>query len=70
MAGIRIELRKTTERRWPSRRPQQWYFRVIAADGTPLATSRTYDTRTEAIKAARQFRAPIQENPTEGDPHV
>ena len=38
MAGIRIELRKTTKR-WTLRRPQRWYFRVIAANGRVLTTS-------------------------------
>lgn len=62
MAGIRIELRKTTKR-WPSRRPQRWYFRVIAANGRVLATSEVYVNRTDAIKSARLLGVPIQENP-------
>lgn len=59
-AAFRVVLRRT-HKRWPSRRPQQWWWAVIARNGRTLAHSETYHNRSDALASARLLGVPIED---------
>lgn len=59
-AAFRVVLRRSPKR-WPLRRPQRWYWLVIARNGRVLAGSETYHNRGDAIAAARLLGVPVED---------